>query len=57
VIDTRGVRIFADFVPRQRLQDPAFFQELTSLEILAAAEFPLNRMARYLHLVALKPLT
>lgn len=49
-----GVRAFADYVPRQRLDEPAFFDELLQLEKAAAHRPPYSRLARYIHLLAHK---
>lgn len=49
-----GVRAFADYVPRHRLVDPAFFDELVQLEKAAAHRPPYLLLARYIHLLAHK---
>jgi S-adenosylmethionine-dependent methyltransferase len=49
-----GVRFFADYVPRQRLDEPEFFVELLELEKRTAARFPYAALARYVHIVAYK---
>lgn len=51
---TCGVRAFADFVPRQRLEDAEFYDALLRLELSAAAHSPYNLLARYSHLIAHK---
>jgi tRNA 5-carboxymethoxyuridine methyltransferase len=49
-----GVRAFADLVPRERLDDPSFFDDLLRLETEAAAHPAYNLLARYVHLIARK---
>jgi S-adenosylmethionine-dependent methyltransferase len=49
-----GVRVFADFVPRDRLDNPSFFDTLLRLELAAATRIPYCLMARYVHLLAHK---
>lgn len=51
---TRGVRIFADQVPPQRLTDPAFLEALLQLESAAAGLEPYCHIARYVQLLARK---
>lgn len=51
---TCGVRVFADYVPSQRLDDVDFFEDLLRLELAVAARPPYNRLARYVHLIAHK---
>jgi S-adenosylmethionine-dependent methyltransferase len=51
---TCGVRAFADYVPRQRLDDPRFCDALLRLEMAAAALSPYHLLARYAHLIAHK---
>jgi len=46
----RGVRTFSDLLPPDRLEDPAFFDEVLSLEEAAAPS--LASVARYVHLLA-----
>jgi S-adenosylmethionine-dependent methyltransferase len=50
----RGVRVFADYLPRERLEDPAFFDALLRLEKAVAARSPYISLARYSHLIAQK---
>ncbi len=50
-----GIRVFADYVPRERLDDPDFFDALLRLEKAVAARPPYNELARYVQLVAHKP--
>lgn len=49
-----GIRVFADFLPGERLLDPGFFDPLLRLEVAAASREPYNRLARYLHVIARK---
>jgi S-adenosylmethionine-dependent methyltransferase len=49
-----GVRVFADFVPRERLDDPEFLDTLLRLELVVATQAPYNLLARYVHLIAHK---
>lgn len=49
-----GVRVFADFVPRERLDDPEFLDTLLRLELVVATHAPYNLLARYVHLIAHK---
>jgi S-adenosylmethionine-dependent methyltransferase len=49
---TYGVRAFADFVPRERLEDPDFFEALLRLEKAATARSPYKLLARYIQLIA-----
>ena len=51
---TYGVRAFADFVPRSRLDDPDFFDALLMLEMAVAERSPYKLVARYVELVAQK---
>lgn len=50
-----GVRVFADYVPRERLDEPGFFDALLRLEKAVAARPPYNILARYVQLVARRP--
>jgi len=54
VTDTRGIRAFADYVPRERLDDPDFIGALLRLELAAASRAPYKMLARYMHLIAQK---
>lgn len=47
-----GVRAFADFVPRQRLDEPEFFEAMVRLEKAVAHRPPYSLQARYVHLLA-----
>lgn len=49
---TYGVRVFADFVRRERLDDPDFFDALLRLDMAAAERSPYNLLARYIQLIA-----
>ena len=49
-----GVRMFADYLPRERLEDPAFFDAVLRLEKAVADRPPYPSLARYSHLVAQK---
>jgi S-adenosylmethionine-dependent methyltransferase len=49
-----GVRCFADYVPRERLDDPQFFDALVRLEKAAACRLPYMLQARYVHLLSHK---
>ena len=54
VTATCGVRIFADYVPRERLDEPEFCDALLRLETTASALVPYKSLARYIHLIAHK---
>lgn len=54
VIARCGVRVFADYVPRERLEEPAFFDAILRLEKAVAERPPYRSMARYAHLIARK---
>jgi S-adenosylmethionine-dependent methyltransferase len=47
-----GVRAFADYVSRERLDDPEFFDALMRLEKTVACRSPYLLLARYIHLFA-----
>jgi S-adenosylmethionine-dependent methyltransferase len=49
-----GVRAFADFVPRHRLDEPEFFEAMVRLEKAVAHRPPYSLQARYVHLLAHK---
>jgi S-adenosylmethionine-dependent methyltransferase len=49
-----GVRLFADFVPSERLKDPEFFDILLRLEKAVASRPPYMLLARYVHLLSHK---
>jgi hypothetical protein len=57
VTATCGVRIFADYIPRERLDDPEFYNALLRLEMSASALAPYKSLARYSHLIAHKSAT
>jgi S-adenosylmethionine-dependent methyltransferase len=52
VTATCGVRVFADYVPGERLDEPDFFESLLRLELAATTRAPYNLMARYAQLIA-----
>jgi S-adenosylmethionine-dependent methyltransferase len=54
VTATYGVRVFADYLPRDRLNEPGFFQDLLRLELAVAARPPYNQLARYAQVIARK---
>jgi S-adenosylmethionine-dependent methyltransferase len=49
-----GVRVFADYVPHERLDDAAYFDALLRLEVSVASRPPYNLVARYVQLIANK---
>ena len=53
---TCGVRAFADYVPRERLDEAAFFDALLCLEKAVGNRRPYNLLARYVHLIFNKPI-
>jgi len=54
VTGTYGVRAFADYVPRARLEEADFFDALLELELAAADRAPYRLLARYLQMIAHK---
>ena len=52
ITENLGVRIFADYVPDERLDENEFFDALLRLEIVSAAQLPYQLLARYVHLLA-----
>lgn len=54
VMATYGVRIFADYMPADRLADRAFYARLLSLETAASALLPYRLLARYNQLLGRK---
>jgi len=52
-----GVRIFADYLPVEKLADPEFFARLLELEMAAATLHPYRLIARYIQLLGRKPVT
>lgn len=55
VTETCGVRALADFVPSERLEDADLLQALLTLEKAVSSRSPYMLMARYVHLLAHKP--
>jgi len=55
VVAQYGVRIFADYLPAEKLADPEFFAHLLELEAAAAALHPYRLIARYIQLLGRKP--
>ncbi len=49
-----GIRVFADFLPSERLHEPGFFEAVLGLETAVADRAPYSRLARYFQLVAHK---
>jgi hypothetical protein len=54
VVAAYGVRIFADYMPVDKLADPAFYSRLLSLETAAGALLPYRLLARYHQLLGRK---
>lgn len=52
-----GVRIFADYLPAEKLGDPEFFARLLDLEMAAGILHPYRLIARYIQLLGRKPVT
>ena len=52
-----GVRIFADYLPVEKLADPEFFARLLKLETAAGNLHPYRLIARYIQLLGRKPVT
>lgn len=50
-----GVRIFADYLPAEKLADPEFVAHLLELETVAGALHPYRLIARYTQLLGRKP--
>jgi S-adenosylmethionine-dependent methyltransferase len=50
-----GVRIFADYLPAEKLADPEFFARLLELETAAGTLHPYRLIARYNQLLGRKP--
>jgi S-adenosylmethionine-dependent methyltransferase len=46
-----GIRIFADYLPVEKLADPEFFARLLELEAVAGTLYPYKLIARYTHLL------
>lgn len=55
VVAEYGVRIFADYLPADKLADPEFLARLLELEAAAGAIDPYRLIARYTHLLGRKP--
>jgi SAM-dependent methyltransferase len=51
-----GIRIFADYVPADKLADPAVWAQVQQLEAAAAVLDPYRQIARYNQLLAIKAL-
>ncbi len=49
-----GVRIFADYFPREDWEDDSFYAHLWPLEVEASQIEPYKRIARYAHIIASK---
>jgi hypothetical protein len=49
-----GVRIFADYLPVEKLADPEFFARLLELEAVTGTQYPYKLIARYTHLLGEK---
>jgi fumarate hydratase class II len=54
VVAHYGIRIFADYLPAEKLADPEFFAHLLELEMAAAALHPYRLIARYTQLLGRK---
>jgi S-adenosylmethionine-dependent methyltransferase len=54
VVAEYGVRIFADYLPADKLTDPEFFACLLDLEMAAGSLHPYRLIARYTHLLGRK---
>ncbi len=54
VVTRHGIRAFADYVPREHLEEPTFFESLLRLELAVASRAPYKLLARYVHLIAHK---
>jgi S-adenosylmethionine-dependent methyltransferase len=54
VVAEYGVRIFADYLPAEKLADSEFFARLLELEAAAGALDPYRLIARYIHLLGRK---
>jgi hypothetical protein len=50
-----GIRIFADYLPPEKLADPEFFARLLELETVASILHPYKLIARYTQLLGRKP--
>jgi S-adenosylmethionine-dependent methyltransferase len=54
VVAEYGVRIFADYMPPAKLDDPAFYARLLDLEAAAGMRHPYKSIARYNQILAKK---
>jgi S-adenosylmethionine-dependent methyltransferase len=54
IVGHQGVRIFADYMPEEKLRDAAFWARLLELEAAAGALFPYRLIARYHHIMGRK---
>ena len=54
VVAEYGARIFADYLPAEKLADGEFFAHVLELEMAAGALHPYKLIARYLHLLGRK---
>jgi hypothetical protein len=50
-VATYGVRIFADYLPADKLADPAFRDRLLELETAASTVDPYRSIARYIQIL------
>ena len=57
VVAEYGIRIFADYLPVEKLADPEFFARLLELETAAGILQPYRLIARYAQLLGRKPIT
>lgn len=55
VIETYGIRTLADYLPAGLLEEPARYEELLQLECDLCTQSPYREMARYVHLIGIKP--
>jgi hypothetical protein len=54
VVAEYGVRIFADYLPADRLADPDFFARLWELEATAGSLDPYRQIGRYRQIISRK---
>jgi hypothetical protein len=54
VVAAYGIRIFADYMPAEKLADPEFYARLVELEAVAGAQSPYRLIARYNQLLGRK---
>jgi S-adenosylmethionine-dependent methyltransferase len=50
-VSNRGIRIFSDYLPAERLSEPQFWQALLDLELDASAIPAYRAIARYYHII------